>query len=141
MLGPKGTLKPLTAAIVLSLLIHGGLLAVIAVNSQLRQQAEAARVAAGANSSRVQFFVMDAEDNGGRVGSQMADSKAVPAQVEPPPSPLAHSPETPRPPGGAPTGLLTVGLEANREPAGTDHSSDSPPGAIGESGGGVLPGI
>ena len=140
MLGPKGALKPLTIAIVFSLLIHGGLLAVITVNSHLRQQAEAARVTASSNSSRVQFFVSGAEDDGGRVGSPTADNQAVPTQVEPPLPPIAPSSETPPPLSDAPAVSLTIDLAANQAAPASDQPPGNAPGGNAESGMSALPG-
>lgn len=95
---------------------------------------------ASANSSRVQFFVSGAEDDGGRVGSPTADNQAVPTPTEPPPSPPARTSETPPPLSDTPAGLLTVDLGANPEPPVSDQSTGNAPGGNAENGVSALPG-
>jgi TonB family protein len=122
---PMKTWKPWIVAIILSLLIHGGLVAVIAVNSYVRRQTEAARLIVGADSSRVQFFATSGDDGGGGAGGRATDNKEMQTQIEPVSSPLAGISETPSPANDAPTGLLTADLEISPE----DHADPAVPSA------------
>jgi hypothetical protein len=91
---PPGAWKPWMIAIVLSLLIHTGLLAVLAVKSHLRRQTEAARLPVGTDSSRVRFFAISGDDGD---GGRAVDNKEVQTQIEPVNPPLAGISETPPP--------------------------------------------
>ena len=112
---PMKTWKPWIVAIILSLLIHGGLMAVIAVKSYVRRQTEAARLIVRAGSSRVQFFATSGDDGSGGAGGRAKDNKEMQTQIEPVGSPLAGISETHSPANDAPTGSLATDLETNRE--------------------------
>lgn len=116
---PLGTLKPWMIAIVLSLLIHSGLFAVIAVKSYLRHQTEAAPLPIGTDSSRIEFFATSGDDGGGADEGRATDNKEVKAQIEQVTPPPAAIPEPTVPVSDAstvaPTDAPTVDLATNRE--------------------------
>ena len=125
---PLGALKPWMTAILLSLVIHSGLFAVIAVRSYVRRQTEAVPLPIGTGTSRVQFFDTSGDDGGGGDGNRAADRpepKAPMEQVTPPPAALSALPqpasdavaisEPPLPANDTPTDAPSIDLTANRE--------------------------
>ena len=134
-LGPLSALKPWIIAIVVSLLIHSGLFAVIAVRSYVRRQTGAEPLPIGPVASRVEFFATGGDDGGGGDAGGATDNKGMRTQVEQvEPSP-ARIPEPSPPASQTPTATLTADLETNREL----HADVALPGneSGGETGAGV----
>jgi protein TonB len=101
------------------LLIHGGLLTLIAVKTPIRRPTEAARFIVEMGPSRIRFVETSAEDgNSGARGHATDNTEAETRteQVTPPPVPLAESSPPVR---DASTDLLTTDSQTNRE-AGAD---------------------
>ena len=105
-------LKPLFAAVILSLLIHGGLMAVISVKTYVHQLSQPPQLTVGATSSRVQFLSTGEEREVGR--KPESDAVQMPAaprqpspvpQIEAPPSSLVVPP----------LGLAAANVETNQE--------------------------
>jgi periplasmic protein TonB len=124
---PVGTLKPWAVAIVLSLLVHSGLFAVIAVKSYLRQRTEAAALPIGTSSSRVEFFDSSGDDGGGDDKGLAAGQLEVKASIEQVAPPSVAKPETPQPTSGAVPEPPAVAVDASTAPPTDAPAVESPP--------------
>jgi len=105
-------LKPLVAAVILSLLIHGGLMAVISVKTYLHQLSQPPQLTVGATSSRVRFLSTGEEREVGRKPDAEAVRTPV-ARAQPPPAPQAEAP--PSVPVTPPLGLTASNVETSQE--------------------------
>jgi TonB family protein len=109
-------MTPLVMAVVISLLIHGSLLAIIAAKFSVRRQTDAARLIVGTDSSHLRFVATTGDDGGGGgdVGHATDDGE-VQTQTERIAPPLVAMSETPLPANDGPTDSLPDSLETTAE--------------------------